>query len=128
MGYYEAAITESDVVVEPAAERSALAALLTLSREEFGYDLEERGLTDLDGFMRLFEIRVVRDDSGVIRHLEFAARLLLEVDDVFRALGPYVRAGSYLRMHSGTGARWRYEFDGTTTQRHDEPDAPWYGR
>lgn len=128
MGYYEAAITESDFVVEPAAERSALRSLLVLSREEFGYDLEDRGLADLDGFFRLFEIRVVRDDDGVIRHLDFAAQLLLEVEDVFRALGPYVRAGSYVRMHSGTGSRWRYEFDGAVTQRHDEPDAPWYGR
>jgi hypothetical protein len=128
VGYYEAAIIESEFVVEPAAERSALAALLTLSRDEFGYDLDDRGLTDLDGFMRLFEIRVVRDEDGVIRHLAFAAQLLLETDDVFRALGPYVRAGSYVRMHSGTGARWRYEFDGAVTRRHDEPDAPWYGR
>lgn len=128
MGYYEAAITESDSSSNPPPSARHCGRCSVLSREEFGYDLEDRGLADLDGFFRLFEIRVVRDDDGVIRHLDFAAQLLLEVEDVFRTLGPYVRAGSYVRMHSGTGSRWRYEFDGAVTQRHDEPDAPWYGR
>lgn len=127
MGYYEAKITESVFVVEPDAADRALQRMLELSREDFGYDLTDRGLQTLDEFLRLFSIITVREGDRIVA-LEFEDRLMLETEDVFRELAPYVGAGSFVRMHSGTGQRWRYEFDGEEMTTVDEPDAPWYGR
>lgn len=126
MGYYEARIEDARFVVPEPQQRPALERLLELSREEFGYDLSDRGLTSLDGFLKLFGYDTVRSHGDIVG-LEFEDRFLLESENVFRALGPYVEAGSYVLMHSGTGQRWRYTFDGRTTARVDEPDAPWYG-
>lgn len=128
MGYYEARITGSRFTIAPEREAAALERLLEVSRDDFGYDLADRELTDLEGFLRLFEVGVERDDEGRIVGLRFDAQLLLETEDVFQALGPYAEAGSYVRVHSGTGARWRYDYDGTSTTRVDEPDEPWDGR
>lgn len=127
MGYYEAKITESVFVVEPDAADRALQRMLELSREDFGYDLTDRGLQTLDEFLRLFSIITVREGDRIVA-LEFEDRLMLETEDVFRELAPSVGAGSFVRMHSGTGQRWRYEFDGEEMTTVDEPDAPWYGR
>ncbi len=109
-----------------ARQRAALEALLTLAREVFGYDLVDRGLTDVDGFLRLFAIDTVREGEDIVS-LRFEDRLLLELEDVFRTLGPYVDAGSYVAFHAGSTARWRYVFDGTSTTNVDQPPAPWYG-
>lgn len=126
MGYYEARILESRFVLPPARQEEALRTLLALSRDSFGYDLGARGLTSVDGFLRLFGFQTVRRD-GTIVALEFEDRLMLEAEEVFEALAPYVEAGSFVRLHAGTGARWRYEFDGEQMHRVDEPNAPWYG-
>lgn len=105
----------------------ALDQLLELSREVFGYDLEDRGLRDVDGFLRLFAFETVRDGEDIVG-LRFEDRLLLEIEDVFRTLAPHVEAGGYLVLHAGSGARWRYEFDGARMATVDLDPAPWYGR
>jgi hypothetical protein len=69
----------------------------------------------------------VREGDDIVG-LTFEDRLLLELEDVFAALAPYVEAGSYVRFHAGSSARWRYEFDGEHVTNVDEPSAPWYGR
>lgn len=108
-------------------QEAALERMLTLSREEFGYDLGDRNLADLDAFLRLFAFSTVREGEDIVS-LTFEDRMMLEIDDVFAELGPFVESGSYILMHSGSGARWRYVFeDGETTTR-DEPSKPWYGR
>jgi hypothetical protein len=108
-------------------QAAALETLLTLARDGFGYDLSDRGLTDVDGFLRLFAIDTVRNGGDIVG-LRFEDRLLLELEDVFTALAPFVEAGSYVAFHAGSGARWRYEFDGEHVTNVDQPSAPWYGR
>jgi hypothetical protein len=108
-------------------QEAALDALLKLAREAFGYDLADRGLTDVDGFLRLFAIDTVRDGDDIVS-LRFEDRLLLELEEVFVTLGPFVEPGSYVLFHAGSGAGWRYVFDGTSTTNADESPAPWYGR
>ena len=126
MGYYEARIEDAEFVVAADQQSAALDRLLRLSAEDFGYDLSDRGLTSLDGFFRLFEIVTVRADGDIVG-LRFDGRYLLELDDVFVALGPYVEAGSWVLFHSGTTERWRYLFDGRDVVRRTEPPRPWYG-
>lgn len=126
MGYYEARIEEARFRLPAELQRPALERLLAVSRDEFGYDLADRGLEDVDGFLRLFGFRTEREDGSIVG-LHFEDRFLLETEDVFHALAPFVEAGSDVLIHSGTGARWRYVFDGERMQRRDEPDAPWYG-
>jgi hypothetical protein len=108
-------------------QADALEALLTLARDGFGYDLSDRGLADVDGFLRLFAIDTVRDGDDIVG-LHFDDRLLLELEEVFATLGPYVEQGSYVVFHAGSGARWRYAFDGERVTNLDEAPAPWYGR
>ena len=84
------------------------------------------GLQTLDEFFRLFAVHTVREGADIVG-LEFEDRYLLELDDVFRALGPYVEPGSWVLFHSGTTDRWRYVFDGGVDRR-TEPPRPWYGR
>jgi hypothetical protein len=127
VGYQEGRFVEASFVVLPEDQAPALERLLELSRDEFGYDLEDRHLTDLDGFLRLFAIGTVRDDDTIVG-LTFEDRLLLELDDVFRALGPYVQAGSSVLVHGGSGSMWRYDFDGHRCTTRDAGHAPWYGR
>lgn len=126
MGYYNARIEESRFVVPAGAQPAALQRGLDLSRDELGYDLADRDLQDLDGFLKLFGFDTVRDGEDIVA-LEFDDKYLIESEEVFRALAPYVEAGSYILLHSGTGARWRHTFDGQAMTRVDEPDAPWYG-
>jgi hypothetical protein len=127
IGYQEGRIEEARFVLRADQQAPALARLLELARDDFGYDLSDRGLTDVDGFLRLFAIGTVRDGDDIVR-LTFEDRLLLELEEVFAALAPYVEAGSYVRFHAGSGARWRYDFDGEHVTNVDEPAAPWYGR
>jgi hypothetical protein len=127
VGYQEARVEAAAFVVRANRQRDALERMLELSRDDLGHDLADRGLADLDGFLRLFGFTTVRDGADIVG-LEFEDRLLLETDDIFRALGPYVEPGSYVLMHAGTGARWRYLFDGQAMTTRDEPGAPWYGR
>ena len=127
MGYYEARIVESRFGVPPEHEAGALQRLLDWSEDELGLDLSDRGFTGLDEFLALFSVSTLRDGDGIVA-LEFDDRLLLETEDVFRVLGPFVTAGSYVRMHAGTGQRWRYDYDGEAMRKSDEPGTPWYGR
>ena len=127
MGYYEAKIVEARFVVPPQRADDALLRLLRWADEELGVDLADRGLTSLDEFFAMFSIATRRDGDTIVG-LEFEDRLLLETEDVFAALGPFVEPGSYVRMHSGTGQRWRYDFDGAGMRKSDEADTPWYGR
>jgi hypothetical protein len=69
----------------------------------------------------------VRDGDDIVS-LAFEDRLLLELEEVFATLGPYVEAGSYVVFHAGSSARWRYVFDGERVTNVDEAPAPWYGR
>lgn len=127
MGYQEGRVEEARFVLRAEQQHAALGRLLELARDEFGYDLSDRGLTDVDGFLRLFAFETVREGDDIVS-LRFEDRLLLELEDVFVALGPFVEAGSYVVLHAGSGARWRYVFDGERTANVDEPSAPWYGR
>jgi len=47
---------------------------------------------------------------------------------VFRSLGAFVEAGSYVVFHAGSNARWRYVFDGESSTNVAEEPTPWYGR
>lgn len=126
IGYQEGRIEDATFVVLAADQQPALQRMLELSREDFGYDLSDRNLQTLDAFLKLFAFDTVRDGNDIVG-LEFEDRLMLEIDDVFRELGPWVQSGSQILMHSGTGARWRYMFeDGRTTTR-EEATKPWYG-
>ena len=127
MGYYEAKIVDSRFVVPPEPASEALQRLLAWSEDELGLDLSDRGLVRLDEFLELFSVSTVRDGDTIVA-LDFDDRLMLETEDVFRVLGPFVAAGSYVRMHAGTGLRWRYDFDGEQMRKSDEPGTPWYGR
>jgi hypothetical protein len=127
IGYQEGRIVDARFVLRASQQPAALERLLELARDEFGYDLSDRGLTDVDGFLRLFAFQTARDGDDIVG-LRFEDRLLLEIEDVFAALGPYVEAGSYVRFHAGSGARWRYDFDGERVANVDEPTEPWYGR
>lgn len=126
MGYQEGRIEDVAFVVRADNQAPALARMLKLSRDEFGYDLAERNLTSLDQFLRLFAFTTIRDGDDIVG-LEFEDRLMLEIDDVFRELGPYVESGSHILMHGGTGSRWRYTFEGGRTTTRAEPPKPWYG-
>jgi hypothetical protein len=126
IGYQEGRIEEARFVLRADQQAPALARLLALARDDFGYDLSDRGLTDVDGFLRLFAIDTVREGDDIVG-LTFEDRLLLELEEVLAALAPYVEAGSYVRFHAGSSARWRYEFDGERVTNVDEPSAPWYG-
>lgn len=125
MGYYEARIEDGVFVVPAEQQPFALDRLLRLSADELGYDLSDRGIESLDEFLRLFAVHTVRDGGDIIG-LQFEDRYLLELDDVLRALGPYVEPGSWVLFHSGTGDRWRYVYDGGVDRRTEEP-RPWYG-
>ena len=127
MGYYEAKIIAARFVVPPDRADDALRGLLAWADEELGLDLADRELTSLDEFLAMFSISTVRDGDTVVG-LEFEDLLLLETEDVFRELGPFVAEGSFVRMHAGTGQRWRYDFDGQRMHKSDEPGTPWYGR
>jgi hypothetical protein len=126
VGYYEARVEDSAFVVREERQQSALVRLLELARDELGYDLSDRGLTSLAGFLRLFGYDVVYEDGDIVG-LQFEGQYFLETDEVFRALVPYVEPGSWVLMHSGTGQRWRYVFDGTGLRQIDEELRPWYG-
>lgn len=126
MGYYEARVEDSVFVVLEDQQQPALARLLELARDDLGYDLYDRGLTSLAGFLRLFGYAVVYEGRDIVA-LQFEGQFFLETDDVFRALAPFVEPGSWVLMHSGTGQRWRYVFDGTGIRQIDEELLPWHG-
>jgi hypothetical protein len=127
IGYQEGRIEDARFVLRADQQAPALARLLELARDGFGYDLSDRGLTDVDGFLRLFAIDTVRHGDDIVS-LSFEDRLLLELEEVFATLAPHVEAGSFVRFHAGSSARWRYDFDGERLTNVDEPSAPWYGR
>lgn len=127
MGYQEARLEDGRFVLRGERQAEALERLLVLSQDVFGYDLSDRNLADVDGFLRLFAFTTVRDGQDIVA-LRFEDRLLLEIEDVFATLAPYVEPGSYLVLHAGSGARWRYDFDGQRMTSTDVDHRPWYGR
>jgi hypothetical protein len=127
VGYQEGRIERAEFVLRAAQQPAALEALLALARDGFGYDLGDRGLRDVDGFLRLVAVETVREGDDIVS-LRFEDRLLLELEEVFATLAPFVVAGSEVVFHAGSGARWRYVFDGRGMRNLDEPSAPWYGR
>jgi len=52
-------------------------------------------------------------DSEDISLIYFRGEKLGQDDILFRALAPYVTAGSYVAMRGEDGALWRWYFDGT---------------
>lgn len=127
MGWTEARVEDARFVLRAEHHRAALDRLLRLARETFHYDLSDLELGDVDGFLRLLGFTAERDGGDIVG-LEFEDKLLPEIEGVFDALAPYLEAGSYVRMHGGTNARWRYDFDGERCHRADEPPAYWDGR
>ena len=107
MGYNEAQIVAGAFTV-PAEEQDAARDAIADFVHGLGYPHE---VPSLAAALRLFEITVVEEDEQVVG-IEFDGRILYELEDAFRVLAPYVEAGSYLHWRSGTGAEWRYLFDG----------------
>ncbi|WP_205745814.1 hypothetical protein [Egibacter rhizosphaerae] len=127
MGWTEARVEDARFVLREEHHRPALERLLRLARETFHYDLSDLQLRDVDGFLRLLGFATERDGGDIVG-LAFEDKLVPEIEDVFDALAPYLEAGSYVRMHGGTNARWRYDFDGNVCHRRDEPPDYWKGR
>ena len=127
IGYQEARLEDSRFILRGEQQAEALERLLELSKERFGYDLADRELADVDSFLRLFAFETVRDGDDIIA-LTFEDRLLLEIEDVFSTLAAFVEPGSFLQLHAGSGARWRYDFDGSQMTTTDLERRPWYGR
>ncbi len=107
MGYNEAQIVAGEFEVPADQQDAARQAIATFVRD-LGYPHE---IPSLAAALRLFEITVVEEDDRVVG-LEFDGRILYELEDAFKVLAPYVEPGSYLHWRSGTGAEWRYLFDG----------------
>ena len=126
MGYYEAKIEDAVFVVRAEQQDAALDRMLELAADDLGYDLSDRGLQTLDEFFRLFAVHTVREGEDIVG-LEFEDRYLLELDDVFRALGPYVEPGPGC---CSTRARRTGGATCSTVgvDRRSEEPRPWYGR
>ena len=51
------------------------------------------------------------DDDGNIIDLEFHGdKLAYDEDQMFQAVAPYVKSGSYIEMDGEDGSRWRWKF------------------
>lgn len=116
MGYQEARIVDGDFEIPDALAPAALADLRAFVRS-LGY---EGDVADLTAAFRLFELAASPSRRGGIAGLAFQGRLLLELEDLFHTVAPYVSPGCYLHWRSGVGAEWRYLFDGE--QLHTAPD------
>ena len=108
MGYQEGRIVQCEFVIGRDRQDATRDALATFARD-LGW---EGVLTDVDAGPRLFSVKAVRDGDDNVVSLEFEDRLLLEIDELFSTLASHVESGSYIHWQSGTGAEWRYLFDG----------------
>jgi hypothetical protein len=53
-------------------------------------------------------------ESGNIRGIQFTGEKSRDELDMFKAIAPFVKAGSFIEMRGEDGCMWRYVFDGTT--------------
>lgn len=54
------------------------------------------------------------DDTGDITDVAFQHEKLGDELELFKAIAPFVEAGSFLEMSGEDGGRWRWVFDGKT--------------
>ncbi len=60
---------------------------------------------------------VTNDPEGNVVDISFEGEKIGDEDQMFRAIAPFVTAGSYVAMLGEDGARWRFVFDGSTVEQ-----------
>jgi len=74
---------------------------------------DSKGCTSLSEVLELWGYASEEDEQGNIVKLWFETEKLGEEIKVFQAIGPFVKAGSYLDMNGDYG-QFRWAFDGKT--------------
>lgn len=74
-----------------------------------------KGLRDLYAVLEHWRWEPTLDEeSGDIVDIQFTGEKLGEEIELFKAIAPYVEAGSFIEMLGEDGGMWRWLFDGVT--------------
>lgn len=90
----------------------ALSAILALRLSWMNHDFYK--INNFDDMMARWDWEVQRDDSGNVDEIEFWGEKLGDDEELFKAIAPFVKEGSFIEMSGEEGHRWRWSFDGTT--------------
>lgn len=82
-------------------------------------DWRNRTIASLEDGLAEWGYPVETDEDGNIIDIYFDGGKIGDEDQMFAALAPFVRAGSFLDYRGEEGALWRWAFNGTTFgERH----------
>jgi len=79
------------------------------------YAWVSEGFSKIKSFDRIMEEwrwEAVMDDDGNVDEIQFLGEKLGDDEQLFEAIAPYVKAGSYIEMEGEDGSRWQWTFDG----------------
>ena len=74
---------------------------------------------DLREFLSEWRWDIALDIDGSITNLRFTGEKMGSDLQLFKALAPYVKPGSFIVMHGEDGATWRWFFNGVTCLEQD---------
>lgn len=77
-------------------------------------DWRNRTIPSLEQGLDEWGYPVQTDTDGNIIDIWFDGEKMGDEDFMFKAIAPYVKAGSYLDFHGEDGELWRWEFNGET--------------
>lgn len=122
MGYYiDVVDTKFHIPADKKAD--ALKAVQALGKEDGGTyswvndNFAQQGT--LKEALDAWRYTLTEDEDGNVTDITFEGQKLGDDETLFRALAPYVEAGSYLEVSGEEGAHWRWAFDGEKMVEQD---------
>lgn len=117
MGYYIYQ-EKSEFRIDRTQKKNVLSAIQSLQGKEtcgdhFAFvDPKFYRLKTLHSILREWRWQIENDLHGNVVKIKFTGEKAGDEDILFKAIAPFVQAGSFIEMFGEDGVRWRYEFDG----------------
>src|SRR3989304_4024719 len=105
-------LVDYDFILAAAEKQAALLAMKAMPNISYSwvdFDDVKRAKT-LEEAMYAWSYRAEVDKGGNIVGVEFCAEKMGDEEEMFKAIAPFVKDGSYLEFTGEDDARWRWKF------------------
>jgi len=113
-------LEEESFHIDAADKKFALAAIKRIDLRSFSWvnSSDVQRATSLEEACEAWRWPVETHDGGNVIAIGFHGEKSGDEDQLFAALAPYVKAGSFIHMSGEDGSHWKWEFDGVTVREN----------
>lgn len=122
MGYYMTQ-RDSSFLIKKENAAKALAALKRLKGKDYSWvgSASTEAAKTLTEMLDAWRWELIKNDNGDFVSIQFQGEKLGDDEVMFKAIAPFVEAGSWIEMDGEEQAIWRWVFDGkTVVENHGE--------